>query len=135
MEVHVRNVGLVLYYLGIAMGVTALIALVAAGGMDGVLLTDDPFYKRKDIASIPLERLLLALGIVYSLVMAVPLAVAGRGIIRWRPWAKTLGMLLSAVNMLFFPIGTGVGIYALWVLTDETTEFLFNNAPAGGAKR
>jgi len=117
------------------MGVTALIALVAAGGMDGVLMTDDPFYKRKDIASIPLERLLLALGIVYSLVMAVPLAVAGRGIIKWRPWAKTLGMLLSAVNMLFFPIGTGVGVYALWVLTDETTEFLFNNAPAGGAKR
>jgi len=39
------------------------------------------------------------------------------------------------VNMLLFPIGTGVGVYALWVLTDETTEFLFNNAPAGGAKR
>jgi hypothetical protein len=124
-----------LFYLGIAMGVTALIALVAAGGMDGVLMTDDPFYKRNDIASIPLERLILALAIVYSLIMAIPLAVAGRGILRWRPWAKTLGMLLSAVNMLFLPIGTGVGIYALWVLTDETTEFLFNNAPAGGAKR
>lgn len=135
MEVHVRNVGLVLFYLGIAMGVAALIALVAAGGMDGVLMTDDPFYRRKDIASIPLVRLLLALGIVYSLAMAVPLAVAGRGIVRWRPWAKTLGMLLSAINMLFFPIGTGVGLYALWVLTDETTEFLFNNAPVGGGKR
>jgi hypothetical protein len=124
-----------LFYLGIAMGVTALIALVASGGMDGVLMTDDPFYRRKDIGSIPLVRLLFALSIVYSLIMAVPLAVAGRGIMSWQPWAKTLGMLLAAVNMLFFPIGTGVGIYALWVLTDETTEFLFNNSPAGGAKR
>ena len=121
--------------MGITMGVTALITLIVAGGLDGVLLIDDPFYKRKDIASIPLHRLLAAIVIVYSLVMAVPIAVAGRGILNWQPWAKTLGMLVSAVNMLLFPIGTGVGVYALWVLTDESTEFLFNNAPAGGAKR
>lgn len=135
METHVRNVGWVLFFLGITMGVTAFITLIVAGGLDGVMLTDDPFYKRKDIGSIPLDRLLAAIAIVYSLVMAVPITVAGRGILNWQPWAKTLGMLVSAVNMLLFPIGTGVGVYALWVLTDESTEFLFNNAPAGGAKR
>jgi len=117
------------------MGVVALVSLIAAGGMDGVMLTDDPFTKRKDIGSIPLARLLAAIAIVYSLAMAIPIAVAGRGLLNWHPWAKTLGMVLASVNMLLFPIGTGVGIYALWVLTDEATEFLFNNAPAGGAKR
>jgi hypothetical protein len=117
------------------MGAAALIILISAGGLDGVMLTNDPFYKRNDIGSIPLDRLLAAIAIVYSLVMAAPLAIAGRGILRWQPWAKTLGMLLAAVNMLFFPIGTGVGLYALWVLTDESTEFLFDNAPAGGGKR
>jgi hypothetical protein len=117
------------------MGVTALIVLIAAGGLDGVLLTDDPFYKRRDIGSIPLHRLLAAILVVYSLLIAVPMAIAGRGILQWQPWAKTLGLVISAINMLFFPIGTGVGIYALWVLTEETTEFLFENAPAGGAKR
>ncbi len=135
METHVRNVGWILFFLGIAMGVAALVSLIVAGGIDGVLLTNDPFNKRKDIGSIPLHRLLAAVVIVYSLVMAAPIAVAGRGILRWRPWAKTLGMLVAAVNMLLFPIGTGVGVYALWVLTDEATEFLFNNAPAGGARR
>ena len=135
METHVRNVGWIMFCLGIAMGLTALIALIVGGGMDGVLMTDNPFYKRKDIGSIPLHRLLAALAIVYSLVMAAPIAATGLGILKWRPWAKTAGMLVGAVNMLFFPIGTGVGVYALWVLTDESTEFLFGNAPAGGGKR
>ena len=117
------------------MGVAAVMALVMAGGMEGVLLTNDPFYRRKDIGSIPLERLLSAIAIVYSLVIAIPLALTGRGIMGRRPWAKTVGMFVAAVNMLFIPIGTGVGIYALWVLTDETTEFLFENAPAREGRR
>lgn len=117
------------------MGVIAAVTLLVAGGMDGVLLTDDPFYQRKDIGSIPLDRLLSAVAIVYSLIIAVPLVLTGRGIMGWRPWAKTVGMFLAGINMLFFPIGTGVGIYALWVLTDETTEFLFANTPARGVRR
>lgn len=117
------------------MGVISLIVLLAFGGLDGLLLMDNPFYRRKDLASIPLSRLLAAAGIFFSIVMATPLAIAGWGILRWRPWARLLGMLVAGVNMISFPIGTAVGIYAIWVLNDETAEFLFNNAPAGGGKR
>jgi hypothetical protein len=135
LEIHVRNVGWCLFYFGIGMGVLALVVLVAAGGFSGLLLTNDPFYKRNDIASIPLARLLAMVYVVFSLLMAVPLALAGRGIVAFQPWAKTLGMLLAAVNMPHFPIGTAIGVYAIWVLNDEATEFLFANAPAGGARR
>lgn len=135
MESHVRNVGRILFWLGIAMAVGAVAVLAGFGGFRGLLMTDDPFYQRNDLASIPLSRLLAAFLVCFSLLMAGPLVVAGQGILRWKPWARTLGMLASAVNMLHFPIGTGVGIYALWVLYDETTEFLFDNAPAGGADR
>ncbi|MFN0101333.1 MAG: hypothetical protein ACKV2U_04500 [Bryobacteraceae bacterium] len=135
MEIHVRNVGYILFYLGIGMGVISVIVLLAFGGFSGLMLTNDPFYKRNDLASIPVDRLLAAIFVTFSLVMSIPLAVCGRGILQWKPWARTLGMMVSAVNMLHVPIGTGVGIYALWVLNDEATEFLFNNVPAGGAKR
>ena len=135
METHVRNVGWILFCMGIGMGVIAIAALVINGGFSGIMLTNDPFYKRKDIASIPLARLLAVVYIVYSLIMAGPIAFLGRALLQWKPWAKTGGMFLAAVNMLFFPIGTAAGLYALWVLNDEATEFLFENAPAGGAKR
>lgn len=135
METHVRNVGLILFYMGIGMGILAVAVLLINGGFSGLMLTNDPFYKRKDIASIPLTRLLAVLYVVYCLVMAVPLALMGRAILNWKPWAKTAGMLLAAANMLFFPLGTAAGLYAIWTLNDEATEFLFDNAPAGGARR
>ena len=116
------------------MGVVALLVLVAGGGFSGILLTNDPFYKRNDIASIPLGRLLAVAYIVFSLVMAAPLAITGRAVMAFQPWAKTVGMLLSAANMLSFPIGTAIGVYALWVLNDEATEFLFENSRTTGAK-
>jgi len=135
LETHVRNVGWLLFYMGIGMGVLAIAVLVFNGGFSGILLTNDPFYKRKDIASIPLTRVLAVIYVVYSLIMAVPITLLGRAILNWKPWAKTGGMLLASVNMLYFPIGTAVGLYAIWVLNDEATEFLFEHAPAGGAKR
>lgn len=135
MEVHVRNAGLVMFYYGIAIGLISLIVLFAFGGPEGIMMTNNPFYKRKDIATIPLDRLLLLVAIFYSLFLAIPTAVVGRGIMQFRPWAKTLGLFVSSLNLLFFPIGTGIGIYVLWVLTDEATEFLFAHVPMGGAKR
>lgn len=135
METHVRNVGLCMFYFGIAIGVVAILVLIGFGGMDGLLLTNNPFYKRKDIASIPLSRLLAATAVIFSMVLAVPMAVTGSALLRWKPWAKTLGMFVAALGMLHFPIGTGIGVYALWTLTDEATEYLFEHVPAGGGKR
>ena len=64
--------------MGIGMGVLAIAVLVFNGGFSGILLTNDPFYKRKDIASIPLTRVLAVIYVVYSLIMAVPIALLGR---------------------------------------------------------
>ncbi len=130
MENHVRNVGKLFFYSGIGFGVLSIGVFVAAGGMDGLLLTDDPFYKRNDLASIPLERLLAAAYLIFALAMAIPMMVVGRAILAWQGWAKTVGTLISALLLLLFPVGTAVGVYGLWVLTDEATEFLFENAHA-----
>ena len=135
METHVRNVGRALLIFGIFFAVISASVLYAFGGVDGVLMTDDPFYKRKDIGSIPVGRLVGVFYLVVSLALSVPMAVTGWGLLRFQPWAKTMGLLVSAVILLHFPIGTGIGVYSLWVLTDEATEFLFANAPAGGARR
>jgi hypothetical protein len=129
-ETHVRNVGRLLFYMGIAMGSIALIVLFAHGGYKGLLLLNDPFSQRQDLASIPLSRLLATLAVTFSLAMAVPVAIAGRAILRLKPWARTYGLLVASVNMLLIPIGTAVGVYVLWVLNDEATEYLFHHTPA-----
>ncbi|HEU0124230.1 MAG TPA: hypothetical protein VFQ91_27105 [Bryobacteraceae bacterium] len=135
MENHVRIVGNLLFYLGITFGVLAAGILAGFGGYAGLLLTNDPFYSRNDLASIPVGRLLAAVYVTYSLLTAVPLIIAGLGIRKWKPWARPLGMIVSGAAMLHFPVGTGFGIYSLWVLNDESTEFLFANEPVNGSRR
>lgn len=129
METHIRNAGRLLYWSAIIMAVAAVIVFIAAGGVSGLLMTDNPFYKRTDLASIPLERVVALLYVGYCVLMAVPVAIAGKGISEFRPWARTFGMLMAALNMLNFPIGTAVGAYTVWALSDETTEFLFEHRP------
>lgn len=135
MENHVRTAGNLLFYLGIALGILSMGVLIASGGYAGLLLTDDPFYGRSDLASIPVGRLVAAVYVTYSLLAAIPLLIAGRGIRQWKRWARPFGMIASGAAMLLFPIGTAVGIYVLWVLNDESTEFLFENVPVNGARR
>ena len=39
-----------------------------------------------------------------------------------------MGIVLSVLNVIVFPIGTVAGIYGLWVLLSKETEPLFRGA-------
>lgn len=130
MEVHVRNLGRILVGYGAATAAIAIMVLIAFGGYDGLFMLDNPFYKRKDIGTIPLDRLLIGVLTTFSLLIAGPLIAGGWGLLRWKKWARVLAMLSASVNMLSFPFGTGIGLYALWVLNEESVEPLFDRVPA-----
>lgn len=59
------------------------------------------------------------------LVLALPGLVTGWGLLKLRPWARILGIVLAVISLLNFPIGTAIGIYGLWVLLTKETERLF----------
>jgi uncharacterized membrane protein (DUF2068 family) len=40
----------------------------------------------------------------------------GWGLLKTRPWARGLAIVLGAISLLHFPLGTALGIYTLWVL-------------------
>ena len=42
--------------------------------------------------------------------------VAGVRLLKFRPWARVLGLVLSCLLLLKFPLGTALGIYGLVVL-------------------
>ena len=63
------------------------------------------------------------------LVLSIPGLIAGIGLMRFRPWARILTIILSALELLNFPFGTALGIYGLWAMFQPETERLFG-APA-----
>jgi hypothetical protein len=54
----------------------------------------------------------------------VPLA-AGIGVLRRRPWGRTTAYVAAVLSLIFFPFGTALGVYALWVLTRPETDAVF----------
>ncbi len=69
-------------------------------------------------------------GVLFFLiaVLAVPGIIAGVGLLKYRPWARILTIVLSALQLFSVPIGTAVGIYGLWTMLNNETEQLFTTS-------
>jgi hypothetical protein len=103
--------------LGLAGGLVSLIWLIAAGGPSGLMLVFDQ-------ANPVLAPVLV--GVIFlNILLAAPLTFAGMGLLRVQGWARTLAMVLCALEIINFPFGSMVGAYGLWVLTSLEVEPLF----------
>lgn len=124
MKQHVSILG-VLYIVCGGLGIIAAFAFLAlfggAAGIVGLVAQEEP-----DAAvAVPI---LGGIGVVISIFIAVlslPGLVVGIGLTKFRRWARLGGVVLSALNLLNFPIGTALGAYGLWVLLSKETEPLF----------
>jgi hypothetical protein len=63
--------------------------------------------------------------VVFLLVLSLPGLIAGIGLLKFRPWARVLAIVVAVINLVHIPFGTIVGIYGLWVLFNKETERLF----------
>ena len=76
-------------------------------------------------------------GIIIALffsIKSVPEILGGFGLLKRKPWARIVIIIIGCVDLIEFPIGTAIGIYTLWVLLNEETiamfdqEMIYNNA-------
>ena len=61
-----------------------------------------------------------AVGGVIAFIIAlvsVPQLLGGVGLLMGKSWARTLTLIVGAVNLLNIPFGTALGIYTIWALT------------------
>ena len=124
MQTHVKVLGglyLVLSGIFLALALFLAVALSGAAGIVGAAA--DP----EDAAiAIPILGIAGTMLIVVLAAFALPGLVAGYGLLTFRPWARIAGIVLSAVGLIYFPFGTVLGGYGLWVLLNKDTEPLFS---------
>ena len=72
------------------------------------------------------------LGSVASVVMAIVIGalsvfglIAGFGLLNYRSWARLVIIVVSALRLFRWPMGTLFGGYSLWVLTHDESKALF----------
>ena len=123
MQTHVKVLG-VLYLVVSAFSLLAALFLILAIGSAAGIVSVAADSQDAAIAIPVLGIAGTALGVML-LVLALPGLLTGWGLLTYRPWARILGIVLSALNLLNIPIGTALGIYGLWVLLSGETERLF----------
>jgi hypothetical protein len=58
-------------------------------------------------------------------VLAIPGIAAGYGLLAHKGWGRYLAIVVAILGLINFPIGTLVGVYALWVLMQEQATAYF----------
>jgi hypothetical protein len=62
---------------------------------------------------------------------SLPAIVGGIGLLKRRPWARILMLVVGVLELPNIPLGTALGVYTLWVMIhDETRRILETRPPA-----
>jgi hypothetical protein len=61
----------------------------------------------------------------FIILLSLPGVFAGYGLLKRRPWARILAIVVGALHLYNLPIGTALGVYTFVVLADSRAEALF----------
>jgi hypothetical protein len=112
MDTHVKVIG----WLWIAIGVASILMVVI-----GLIVINWP----GNVPS-PRDSLIATSGVLCFFLPGIIVEfVAGSYLLEFKAWARILAIILGIINLLFFPIGTALGIYTLVIMFNEETKALF----------
>ncbi|MDP9322448.1 MAG: hypothetical protein M3P13_02335 [Acidobacteriota bacterium] len=127
MQTHVKVLGVLYLAVGGCMLIGALFLAMTMGGVAGIVgASADP----EDAAiAVPILGIAGTALAGFFGIFSLPSLVTGYGLLSFKPWARIVGIVLSAISLIMIPFGTIVGAYGLWVLLSKETERLFSSAP------
>jgi hypothetical protein len=123
MRTHVKVLGVLFIVVG-ALGVLAAAMLGLIFGTATTVVGLNAEAKDAAIA-LPIIGLAGTTLVIFLLALSIPGIVTGIGLLRLSPWARIVGIVLCAINLIHIPFGTILGIYGLWVLFNKETEQIF----------
>jgi hypothetical protein len=127
MQTHVKVLGVLYLAVSGFFLVGALFLILATGSAAGIV---GAAAEPEDAAiAIPVIGIAGTAPAMFLSVFAIPGLVTGYGLLQRKPWARIVGIVLSAISLINIPFGTAIGIYGLWVLLNKETELLFDDLP------
>ena len=121
MKQHVTVVGALHIGFGVLGLLIALIAFMAIVG--GGLISGDE-------EAIAITSIVGSAIAFFLILVSAPGIIGGIGLLRYKPWARILVLILAVLDLFNIPIGTVIGIYSIWVLMQDETQQLL--APGSG---
>jgi hypothetical protein len=125
MQAHVKVIA-ILYIvfgaLGLLAAVILLVTFMAAGAV-GAAEGDAE-------AGLAIGGIGMLIGLCAG-ILALPQLITGWGLLKYKSWARIVAIVLAVLSLFSFPIGTAIGIYALWAMLNSETQALFESGGPG----
>jgi len=128
---HVRALAvlqIVYSAMGLLLGIAVFILFGGIAAVVGFNASAD-----ESLVAIPVLTIIGGLASAVLILLSLPRFIAGVGLLSHRNWARILTWVVSVIGLIDFPVGTGLSIYGLWVLTHRDTAALFTNDDEQGA--
>ena len=125
MEQHVKILAILNIVFGVLGVLAAIVILLFFGGMAAVVSSDSQPDAAQGAAVL---GGIGAIGALIVGVLSLPALITGVGLLKFRPWAQILGIVMAVLSLPGIPFGTALGAYGLWVLLNKDTKPMFRTA-------
>ena len=122
MATHLKVIAALFLVFGAAFLALAFFAPLLMNVLASVVGATDDEHAAAGAAILGLTGIAIS---AFMVLFAVPCIACGIGLLKRKRWARLLAIVLAAVALIKFPIGTAFGVYALVILFRKDTELLF----------
>ena len=128
MHSHVKTLAILHIVLGCLGLLAAVFIFVVFGGIAAVIGMEAPGDEAA--FAVPIVGGIGLFISAFAALLSIPGIIAGVGLLSFKPWARILTLVLSALHLINIPIGTAVGFYGFWVLMSQEGQMLFERPAA-----
>ena len=122
MEQHVKIIGIldiVFGVLGVLAGIGLMIAFMAGAAGVGVSGEQGAGGAAAVLASVGLFGGIIIIGMsAFEIIVGIKLKAH-------KSWARIAQIIFGALSLTGFPVGTALGVYYIWAMTNKDTAVLF----------
>jgi hypothetical protein len=116
MKKHIELIGILhIVYHSIGLIIALIVMLVIAGG--GLVSRDEIAIAVTLAVAMSISSMII--------IFSIPGIIGGIGLLKMRPWARILILIMGFLALLEIPLGTALGIYTIWALMNDETIKLF----------
>jgi hypothetical protein len=124
MKKHIELLGILhIVYHSIGLIIALVVMMFIAGG--GLVSRDEYAI----MVTLAVALTIASMVIIFS----IPGIIGGIGLLKMRPWARILILIMGFLALLEIPFGTALGIYTIWALMNDEAMKLFENTQSSNA--
>lgn len=123
MQQHIKILSILFYIFGALGLIAALFMLIGGAGLATMIASQEA---TGDAAGAFAAGGCMTAVAVLVAIMSLPSILTGWGLSKGKSWARILTIILAILNLPGFPLGTALGVYALWVMFNDETKALLN---------